>query len=380
MRPLLLLLLLLSISILHYLLLHDQLMEVISPNHKCMQIKIEAKGGGDTGCHIPGGRSGFGLMFFVYGPDVDTANKFMKQVEKSVRRIRSIEPGIKVGAYIMEGVRTTDEVKLFDFMGLIPSERVYGGRQWGTRIEFMMCTPFEVTLALDATAMVCEGGGLEDALEEYAKSDGKFDIAFNSKYSLNLKDTRNVVDKSDGYFYPHNWAIIYTWNARIEGLFRHWSKVHSCIENKSSGTGTDDQYTLFQAIRGFTKEEEGLKVGRLSNGFAAAYVESEPGMGEDKRWRATQEISGGSPCRLTHAGDSRMCSFCNKEVESSRVLVEIFDQAPRVAYNQSKLDALTRGRGLEMGWKGGQNKVAYDWKEEYRREIKKTKIGWGGWT
>ena len=75
-----------------------------------------------------------------------------------------------------------------------------------------------------------------------------------------------------------------------------------------------------------------------------------------------------------------MCSFCNKEVESSRVLVEIFAQAPRVAYNQSKLDALTRGRGLEMGWKGGQNKVAYDWKEEYRREIKKTKIGWGGWT
>jgi len=99
-----------------------------------MAIKMEAKGGGDTGCRIPGDRSGVGLMFFVYGPDVDTANKFMKQVEESVRRIRSIEPGIKVGAYVMEGVRTTDEVKLFDFMGLIPSERVYGGRQWGTRI------------------------------------------------------------------------------------------------------------------------------------------------------------------------------------------------------------------------------------------------------
>lgn len=154
--------------------------------------------------------------------------------------------------------------------------------------EFMMCTPFEVTLALDATAMVCEGGGLEEALEEYGKSEGRFDIAFNSKYSLNLKDTRNVVDKSDGSFYPHNWAIIYVWNARIERLFRHWSKIHSCIEDKSSGTGTDDQYTLFHAIRGFAKEQEGLKVGRLSNGFAAAYVEAEPGMGEDKRWRATQ--------------------------------------------------------------------------------------------
>ena len=76
-----------------------------------------------------------------------------------------------------------------------------------------------------------------------------------------------------GGFYPHNWNIMYVWNARTSTLLRDW-----LLLQLRRGITTDDQATLHLAeLRGAAAS--GLKVGQMPTAYAAAFISVSPSRG-----------------------------------------------------------------------------------------------------
>ena len=88
----------------------------------------------------------YGLLYFVYGEKYSTElESFAKQTVNSAKRFKKLNPEIKIGVWTtLPGVFNTIE---FDFIGEIEQRHVVHARQWLTRINYMRCSPFVLTLA-----------------------------------------------------------------------------------------------------------------------------------------------------------------------------------------------------------------------------------------
>ena len=226
---------------------------------------------------------------FVYGLNIgdhrNSTRSFLKQAETSAQTFRDKNPKLKLGIF------TTDPLAIkfpFDFIGKIDYKYILNNRQWLTRLIYMKKTPFEVTLAVDSQALCCSSR-VYDLLESYytrqIPSGFDFDIAYNAKFGLSLKHLH--------FFEPHNWLLLYRMNIAVDRLFNTWRSIHEPLERKKGGR--DDQTTLYKAIR--YERHRGLRVGRVSNNFAVAVVESK--VGTDKRRRSSHLLAP-DECHIIH--------------------------------------------------------------------------------
>jgi len=136
-----------------------------------------------------------------------------------------------------------------------------------------------MTLAVDSQALACYSK-ISVLLDNAISASNKFDIAFNSKFAFGPK---RRAESEALVFEPHNWIVAYRNNSRVHLLFREWFSKHSAMERWRPGS--DDQRSLYKTLRA---QETDIRVGRLTNNFATAFVEDHKGT--DKIHRATQEL------------------------------------------------------------------------------------------
>jgi len=271
-----------------------------------------------------------GLLYFVYGRDEATVVAFLDQATVSASRFKKLNLELKIGIW------TTSESIMpdFDFVGRISSKTVVSDRQWLTRINYMRCTPFRLTLAVDTQALACSGH-VFSLLSQLNLSDSKFDLAFNSKYYVS--PTHSLDNKKENtIFASHNWMMLYQMNSQMKLFLDSWFYLHADLESKKPGR--DDQTSLAKTL----KRNLGLvRAARLCNNFAVAFVEDHGGT--DKKNRATHELAPG-PCHIFHLAVStedeanRVCNECE---DSSKVRIHvqrhktIYDTAySQVEYNR----------------------------------------------
>lgn len=104
----------------------------------------------------------------------------------------------------------------------IPLEEIGDGKEWTTRLRYLAATPYQRTLALDSQVVACDAQitqvlGVGPEATPYQEWDSAFDFAFQT---------------GRHYVYPHNWALLYTWNKRTELLFERWLEfqVHKATD------------------------------------------------------------------------------------------------------------------------------------------------------
>lgn len=299
-----------------------------------------------------------GVLYFVYGlAGSQQLGNFVKQTTFSAQRMKHLNPTLKIGVWSTTPTFFGAE---FDFVGKIEQRYVVNRRQWLTRINYMRCSPFNFTLALDSQALACSAD-IASLLRTSSWGDG-FDLSFNSKFAVPLEPSIRRVET----FAPHNWMLIYRKNENIRRLLDQWFQLHS--EEEQQKAGRDDQSSLFKILH---RNPTLVKVGRLANNFAVAFVEEH--QGTDKRHRSTQELAPG-PCHIFHLAMSntseadRVCSKCAGS--AVRVLVQMYKDDFKVAYNQHDLNQFSISVDRRRAWQSisipfGSQTVAYKWPPEY---------------
>ena len=299
-----------------------------------------------------------GILFFVYGVENSTkTHSFLQQTLNSAKRFKILNPEVPLGIWTTEP--TGDEGLIFDFVGNIEREYVVGERQWLTRINFMRCSPFGLTLAVDSQALACSSK-ISALLHRMWLASPTFDIAVNSKFALGPR--RVAVSDEPPVFEPHNWIVAYRNTSQVRELFREWFFVHAAMERRKSGS--DDQRSLYRALK---TRRSGIRVGRLTNNFAAAFVEDH--QGTDKVHRATQELVPGE-CHVFHyaaTSTEEADDICERCAGGAvRVLVQGHASHFAVALNQAEYDQLTVTSGqtrefVESALPFGADEMAYPW-------------------
>lgn len=255
--------------------------------------------------------STIGMLFFVYERNHTILEEFTRQAENSAYTFKKYNPGLSIGIY------TTKHNKLsfpFDFVGIIDDKDIPKGRQWSTRIQYMAKSPYEVTLAVDAGVLCCSENVFQLLIDYYCSFSHEYDIAFNSKYAL------NSLSPTSTKFLPHNFLILYKWNATIKHLFELWY-----ILNNKHIHG-DDQTTLYRSLQSLKLTSMQAKVGRIKNNFATAFVKANESI--SMPLRSTQLIAPG-PVEIAHlrsspSGHDSACTLYNnpKYVNKPRVMVD----------------------------------------------------------
>jgi len=266
---------------------------------------------------------------------------FLDQASASASRFKQRNPDLKIGIW------TTSEVPLsdFDFVGRISSKTVVNDRQWLTRINYMRCSPFRLTLAVDTQALACSKD-VFSMLSKLKLQDANFDLAFNSKYYVS--PSRPLDNKNDiTIFASHNWMVLYRMNPRMQTFLESWFYLHA--EEESIKPGSDDQASLAKTL----KRNLGLvRASRLCNNFAVAFVEDH--VGTDKKHRATHELAPG-PCHIIHlalpseAEANRVCSECE---DNSRIRIHVQQNKTHfaTAYSQVEYDHLVKSSLQSRQW------------------------------
>ena len=144
-----------------------------------------------------------------------------------------------------------------------------------------------------------------------------------------------------------------------------WLMKHRASEIEKPGK--DDQTTLMHAIK--WGRARGLRLGRLQNNFAVAFVEAKEGT--DKARRASQ-LLGPYPCMLLHLTlpklreQEKVCRLCDRDKDRPRVMVQMNKRAYVMAFDQAKLDKYSGYRAPPMDWSERHVNISYDWFEEVR--------------
>ena len=283
----------------------------------------------------------FGLMYFVYGRDEASVISFLKQAIFSATRFKKLNPQLKIGVW------TTSEMRpsVFDFIGTVPKKTVVNDRQWLTRINFMRCSPFRLTLAVDTQALACSRD-IFSLLSQFYANHPKFDIAFHSKYYNSPMHQLNM-SKERSIFASHNWMLLYQLNSRTKIFLDEWFNLHE--EEEMRSPGRDDQTTLAKTLK---RNLQLVRATRLCSNFAVAFVEDH--RGTDKKHRATHELSPG-PCHVFHLAVSteaeadRVCSQCEN---SSRIRIHVqrHKTAYHTAYSQEEYNRLVNSSTQLREW------------------------------
>ncbi|CAN0082166.1 unnamed protein product [Scytosiphon promiscuus] len=199
-----------------------------------------------------------GIMFFAYGQEAATADHYLEQALVSARRIKALNPLTNITIVANPGVKP-DMEGAFDVVINVDRKYLYSGkvqswtpqgvsRQWLTRLEYLSCSPYNVTLALDSQALCCSSG-VDEILEQSWED---FDISFATQGPRMMG--------------PHNWAILYRLNDRTRQLFERWRTLQ--LAYARSGT---DQLTLHMAAGSLALQDK-INVGVLSQNVALATV------------------------------------------------------------------------------------------------------------
>ncbi|CAM9189618.1 unnamed protein product [Choristocarpus tenellus] len=249
-------------------------------------------------------------MFFAYGSENETLERFLAEAYNSASRIRAVDPSVNI-TLVTNPDRIIEEEGVFDVVVHVKDEDLFSGRvpswstggmksipkQWLTRLLYMSQTPYEVTLALDSQALLC-AGGVNDILS--ASLDG-YDVAIALQGALTL--------------HPHNWAIMFRMNERTERMFHRWKVLQWAYSKTSS-----DQGTLYVAA-GTLALQDKLRVGILGVNLGMAYLKVRPG-GAD--FPKSTQLLGPGPAHFIHAAanivdGNRICAQVNQNTSVSRM-------------------------------------------------------------
>jgi hypothetical protein len=324
-------------------------------------------------------------------------DRYLAEAIVSAQTFKATNPSLPLGIWLLEGI-ALDEAGSgmpFDWVGRISSAHVTSPRQWVTRVLYMSCTPFLVTLAVDSQALACSSH-VATLLSAYAhvasghdslssKISASFpssvpntkvenywvDVAVNTKYARNRAMDIALTEK---FAAPHNWMILYVWNHRTRAFFLQWRKMHQKMEDVHPGQ--DDQLSLQRVLQDMHAHDQ-LRVGRLQNNFAVAVVESFPGSNNhpqygNKKFRSTQLREPG-PCHVMHLTVTRdpaaraqqinaACGVCSHtQASHPRILVQNSPYDYSVAVNQEQLVALTHNLSGPVAWDESHETLVYDW-------------------
>ncbi|CAN0082029.1 unnamed protein product [Scytosiphon promiscuus] len=318
---------------------------------------------------------GQGIMFFAYGAEVATMEHYLEQALVSARRIKSLNPGTNITIVTNPGV-TPDMEGALDVVIHVEKQYLYPGRlhswttsnirrQWLTRLEYLACSPYNVTLALDSQALCC-ASGVDKILEQ---SWGEFDISFATQGPRRLAS--------------HNWAIMFRLNDRTLRLFDRWRTLQR--EYMSAGS---DQLTLHVAAGSLALQDK-VNVGVLSQNVAlATVIYNQTG----REYPKSSTLIDPRPVHFVHydaqseEDADTTCEKLNSESNRPRVLLlpkpflkdketkRRIKNTYEMAYSEEELRAAAHAAGENaayfrgLDWENGSGKwghVATPWKDHY---------------
>ena len=167
-----------------------------------------------------------GLLYVVFmargrAPRAKAPGLYVEEAVASSRRARQLNPQLPSAL-----ATNLDVHNRFD--RIISLNRTADGGGWTSRLAAMAASPFELTMALDATVMVCTSELHEQLLRVHQR--GKLDFAVNfgesaltgnvSKQSAFGPRPSRVED-----VLPHNFAMLIRRGAGFDALRRRWSRA-----------------------------------------------------------------------------------------------------------------------------------------------------------
>ena len=240
-------------------------------------------------------KRGFGILMFAYAVDKQSQSSFLQQAEHAANSWRLVDPSLQI-CLVCNEANLTLQKDLFDSVVLVRRDLLFHGlttrpdglsRQWMTRLYYMAATPFEITLALDASHIPC---GEISSLAPYFASES-FDIAVASS---------SHSDSENNPLQPHNWAILYKMSNLTQLLFKEW-----LVRQLQAGVAADDQSTLRSSY--LTLRSQGLRVKKLDNAFAAAFLSVDKSTGFfPRQTRLLQH-----PMKIIHSFHSKHSEVCS---------------------------------------------------------------------
>jgi len=253
---------------------------------------------------------GAGIMFFAYGRNEQTFQKFAEEVIFAAREFKRLAPSIPLAVATssklseFEGIfdHIIDIDPQYDFLGSNYQKRPDSiSRQWLTRILYMTATPFELTLAYDSNVTPCTP--LHDAFHDLKTSNFDFSTASVGAES-------SLVSQA----FPHNFAIAYRWNKQVSSMFGAWF-----TEQIRAGVSKDDQNTLHRVLR--QKPFHNLVRKTLSPALGLAFASTKR---SDHFWPRETRVAS-TPISVFHAnprGEHGLCELFNMNASVQRQFVK----------------------------------------------------------
>jgi len=229
------------------------------------------------------GKTGFGIVYFLYGSDSASLTKYLNEILQSADTYRRVEPGVNITLFSTDVSLVKNSMKgmshygtwdsLFTSIIEIPKEMQYSGRQWITRIEALALTPYALTLAVDSDTYACTPIS-QDLI--YAAKTIDFDYAFA------------------GHHYQYNYSVyvdggvmLMRWTQQTKQLLREWAILQ---KKRSLQHLHDDQVSLVLTFLNWKKLNLTAKPGRLNYNFGTRWYPAKNQNMTDLRYEHTLVI------------------------------------------------------------------------------------------
>lgn len=182
-----------------------------------------------------------GLLYIVFmsrrSPRAKPSSLYIDEVVASSRRARRLNPGLPLAL-----ATNLDVHHRFDRIISLNGTADQGG--WTSRLAAMAASPFELTMALDASVMVCTSELHKQLLRVHDRGGVDFAVNFGESALTANVSRQSVFGPRPSRLedvLPHNFAMLIRRGAGFDALRRRWSKA--------LGTMFDDQVALRATLR-----------------------------------------------------------------------------------------------------------------------------------
>ncbi|KAK8806984.1 hypothetical protein WA158_003743 [Blastocystis sp. Blastoise] len=248
-------------------------------------------------------KKGQGVLLFAYSSDITSADRFFDQAFTTAVHMISVDKLITVCIMVSHprDIIPPDRIKII----VIPPHHLFHGvsdsfyqtsnRQFRTRLLYYGFTPFQTTLALDASSTFCLPNAATLILD-YFKSSG-----------VDFSCTTRTVDK----LFCSGHAILFNWNPRTKHFFRNL--FYASLDDRRMG---DDQLAL-KRILPKALATNTLKFRWFANSklFSANFYSVQGKSDEGRAFRISTPLNG--PIYIMHESPS-FCPFLNQEEEVNK--------------------------------------------------------------
>ena len=282
-----------------------------------------------------------GLLYVVFlasgRPRSKPAAAYLTEAVDSALRAKQLNPELPVA------LATNLDVRAGTFNHVVSLNHTGAGRiaaGWAPRLEALMRSPFELTLALDASARVCSAD-LHAALSDaHARDEVDFSMNFaHSPFLPNMPRSRfpHLPARMEDVL-PHNFAMLLRRGKGLVALHRRWARAlaqHSddqvalratlrelaaknyveCSDGGDGGTGGNEDACVRVRVQRLTERILGLK---SADKMLPGWAKVPP--------RYSRPVAG--EVLLVHSGPPQACDDANHDAPRLRIIAQALPGMP----------------------------------------------------